>query len=208
MYNIMFGTEKMSEGIFRLLGMENKNPQTEEEKELCDIGFSRYRDVTVMEECRIVMVTTRTGGGNRLEYKKNIRDIRDHSLYIDDMDWPVDKTYAWWYFRVPDSKREHLQKMCNDHKINVRPLDRDIEKKVLAKLNYPNYVDSESDTDYSDEDDFKYRYGYWYSDDCQSETDDNMSDHEDHENKEDKMMGDESPVEMGVIEKGVSNMDL
>lgn len=205
MYNTMSRnervSERISERIFRLIGMENKNPQTEQEKEICDIGFSRYRDVTVLEDCRIIMVTTRTGGGNRLEYKENIRDIRDHSLYIDDMDWYMDETYACWYFRVPVLKQIPLQNICNEFNINVRPLDWGIERKILIKLNNPNYVDPESDTDYSDKEDFKNRYGYWYSDDGQSETDDSISD-------EYKKMDEESIVNIDVLEEGISRMDL
>lgn len=161
--------------IFKLIGLTNDNPRTEEEKELSDITFERFRGVNVLENCRAVVVTTRTGGGNRLDYKENIGDIRDHSLYIGDMDAPRDETYAGWYFRVPENKCTQLRQMCRENKINVRPLCREYEKKILMKLNNPLYDDSEDSTDYSDKEDFVARYGYWHSDTGESETDDNAS---------------------------------
>jgi hypothetical protein len=167
----------MNDVIFEVIGFNNKNPQSDDEKELCDIGFSRYRDTIVIEDFSIVMVTTRTGGGNRLDYKENIRDIRDHSLYIDDCDHPSDDTYAQWYFRIPESKCSTIRMML-PHDYICRGLNRECaaENKIWNKLNITSYIDTESDTDYSDKDDFKSRYGYWDSDPGKSETDDEMSD--------------------------------
>ena len=176
MYNIIFGSNNPADRVFETIGLENKDPQTEEEKELCDIGFDRYRDTTVMENFSLLKITSRTGGGNRLEYKETIRDIRDHSLYVDDCDWPADETYAWFYLRIPESKRDAVRALYP--KDYVPPsLDREFaaEDKVWNKLNNPNYEDSESDTDYSDESDFTSRYGYWKNDVGISESDDDKS---------------------------------
>jgi hypothetical protein len=176
MYNITVGSNNLVDRVFEIIGLKNKDPQTEEEEELCDIGFVRYRDTTVMENFSLLKITTRTGGGNRLEYKETIRDIRDHSLYVDDCDWPADETYAWFYLRIPESKRGAVRAL---YPTNYAPpsLDREFaeENKVWNKLNNPNYEDSESDTDYSDESDFTSRYGYWKNDVGISESDDYKS---------------------------------
>ena len=159
-----------------ILGLENEDPQTEEEKELCDIVFDRYQGTMVMENFSLLKITTRTGGGNRLEYKETIRDNRDHSLYVDDCDCPADETLAWLYLRIPESKRGAVRAVYP--KDYVPPsLDREFaaEDKVWNKLNNPNYEDSESDTDYSDESDFTSRYGYWKNDAGISEPDDDKS---------------------------------
>lgn len=194
MYNTISGRNTLTDSIFETIGLEHKNPQTEEEKELCDISFLRFRDIMVMENFSLIKITTRTGGGNRLDYKENIRDIRDHSLYVDDCDWSVDNTYAWWYLRVPEPKRDALRVLYPKDYVPLK-LNREfsVEDKVWNRLNNPNYVDSESDTDYSDEEDFSSRYGYWYHDEGESETDDGMSG---DEMEDDSNENNSTPMEM------------
>jgi hypothetical protein len=193
----------MSDEIFETIGLKNKDPQTDEEKELCDIIFDRYRDKMVMENFSLLKITTRTGGGNRLEYKETIRDIRDHSLYVDDCDWPTDETYAWFYLRIPESKRGAVRALYNDDYVPPS-LNREFyaEDKVWKKLNTSNYEDSESDTDYSDESDFTFRYGYWKNDIVISESDNNSDDYMDDTNGE-------TPMEVSdPIEEKIESMEL
>lgn len=163
-------------GFNRPLGSDGQDRTlTPEEEELSDIYFARYRDVKILENYSVIKITTRTGGGNRLDYKENIRDIRDHSLYVDDCDCPTDETYAWFYFRVPPEKQHLLKEIYPDaHEI----LDREFstENKVWNKINNPKYVDYDTDTDYSDEADFTHRYGYWHNNEGDTETDDDKSD--------------------------------
>ena len=54
MYNIIRGSNNLSVMLFETIGLENKNPQTEEEKELCDVRFDRYQGTTVMENFNII----------------------------------------------------------------------------------------------------------------------------------------------------------
>lgn len=177
--------------IFETIGLRHKNPQTDEEKELCDISFPRYIDTIVMERFNIIKVTTGIGGRNRLDYKKNIREIRSHPLYIDDCDYPKDGIYTWWYLRVPESKKNALRALFPS---NYTPLNlnRDFytEEKVWNKLNNPHYIDLESDTEYSDEEDFYSRYGYWYADDTRPETSDEMEDADDENESESSEVSD------------------
>jgi hypothetical protein len=202
----MYGNN-LADRVFETVGLKNNNPQTEEEKELCDIGFDRYRDTTVMENFCLLKITTRTGGGNRLEYKETIRDIRDHSLYIDDCDWPADETYVWFYLRIPESKRDAVRALYLDGHIPPS-LDRAFaaEDKVWNKLNILNYEDSESDTDYSDESDFTSRYGYWKNDAGISESDDDTSDDSMCDISDTRG---ETPMEVSEsIEEKMNNMEL
>ena len=204
-HNTIHGRNNPSDRLFETIGLENNNPLTEEEKELCDISFDRYRYATVMENFSLVKIMTRTGGGNRLDYKETIRDIRDHSLYIDDCDCPSDETYAWFYLCIPESKKSAVRALYPHDHVPLF-LDKEIgaEDKVCNKLNNPEYVDSESDTDYSDEYDFSSRYGYWKDDVGISESDDG--------NSTDAMVDDndtESLMELSVsIEEKMKNMEL
>ena len=192
--NIIFENPKLDDTIFNVIGIINRNPTSSEEKELCDIKIVRYRCICVMENYSVLKITTRTGGGNRLDYKENIRDIRDHSLYIADCDQPDTDTYAWWYLRVPIEKKQLLKKL---YPVDYTPpiLDKtfETEEKVWNILYNPDYACSDSDTDYSDMDNFKHRYGYWYSDVGESETDDEMSDDENiDDSMNDETMNDET----------------
>jgi hypothetical protein len=159
----------MAERILELIGFINhdagKRALSPIEEELCDVSFVRFRKVEIFENYTLLRVTTRTGGGSRLEFKENIRDIRDHSLYVYDTDAPDDR-FIWWYFRVPPMRRDALIALCKEmdphHEAPV--LDRKLPyvDKMLWRFALGYQSDDTDATNYSDEEDFRDRYGYWY----------------------------------------------
>jgi hypothetical protein len=59
--------------------------------------FPRYRDVTVDTDQPLVVVCTRTGGGNRPEYEKENQCLRKLQGFVKDEDDSTDTTYAYWH---------------------------------------------------------------------------------------------------------------
>ena len=51
----------------------------------------------------VLVVKTRTGGGNRDEYEDCIAAIQKHERYLYDHDWDCDCTYAFFYFHLRDA---------------------------------------------------------------------------------------------------------
>ena len=50
---------------------------------------------------RVISVYTRVGGGNREDYKDEIKELRSHPNYIWDYDDDFDSTFATFQFSVP-----------------------------------------------------------------------------------------------------------
>ncbi len=124
--------------ILKILGIINANPITEDEKELCDIEFARYRGLY------------------------DIDDIKD-------------ETYINWFLKIPVEKKLLIENLFPIDYIPII-LDRNniTNNRVLSMLNDTSYENSESSTDYSDEDSFRDHYGYWADDSGVSESDSDM----------------------------------
>jgi hypothetical protein len=168
--NNIMSDAKFVDRVFKIMGFTEpdipESQLTELQKERCDIGFNRFRGVGFLENGKVLKVITRTGGGNRLDYKENIRDIRDHSLYLADMDSPYDDTYAWWYFLVPDGAEFKITKCTT--KLRRDFVAEDVVWNILNNSDY----EMGSETDYSDQEDFTNRYGYWIDDPADPEVGD------------------------------------
>jgi hypothetical protein len=169
--------------IFKAIGFylpDGKVNKIDEER--ADIGFCRFRKADIMEKCKIVKITSRIGGGNRLEFKENIRDIKDHSLYLTSMESPIDNTYVWWYFRVPENNIPKMVDVVKQYKkYKVMDLNKEYpSENELWNLLYNKDFKTmdESDTDYSDQENFTEKYGYWHGDEMSEEDIDDMSDNE------------------------------
>ncbi len=120
LYNALFG---INEEMPVLLGMLEVNTEY----------FSRFRDVELMKEGTIIRVFTRTGGGNRQDYKENWEQIRKHELYIKDYDDEFDNTYAYIEFKVPDKYKETAKHMFKGEPISFE----DKFNKELEDMNKP-----------------------------------------------------------------------
>ena len=83
--------------------------------------FDRFRDATVGPEH--IVITTRTGGGNRPDYRDNWRDIRKMPFYDYDEDAEWDYTYAEIFFTFPPKYKEELEAIVHVGKDNGTPED-------------------------------------------------------------------------------------
>jgi len=63
--------------------------------------IERYRGCDVNEAGDEIIVTTRTGGENRIDFPNEILRSNPHFIY--DEDDEIDHTYAYFHFRVPDA---------------------------------------------------------------------------------------------------------
>jgi len=91
--------------------MADKTLLSDEFKELCRaVGIKPHR----VERPRtgsgcdgtVVIIRTRLGGGNRLEYEDAIRYLRSSDKYLYDHDESGDQTYARFIFEKPEDIEE------------------------------------------------------------------------------------------------------
>lgn len=71
-------------------------------------SIPRFRGAGI--EDGLILVHTRTGGGNREYYEKQNAVLQSNKYYIKDADDEFDCTYANFWFNVPDSMVELLKK--------------------------------------------------------------------------------------------------
>ena len=93
---------KINNGLYNMLFGENDHAS-----ELLDIldldraMFGRYRDCFLNSDGTRILVLTRCGGNNRLDYDEVFELIRKHKNYVCDGDDPSDETYCYFEFEVP-----------------------------------------------------------------------------------------------------------
>jgi hypothetical protein len=101
MYAMLFGRNPLAQVYLAMLGL---SPD--------DVG--RFRDCFLQkedgEEPRIV-VYTRNGGGNRDDYAGTTESLQAHPEYVTDFDDDFDCTYASYVFKVPETFKEHIEKI-------------------------------------------------------------------------------------------------
>ena len=93
-YEMMFGHNPYALVLLKALGRKVDD-------------FDRLRDVAVGPEH--IVITTRTGGGNRPDYRDNWREIRKMPFYDYDEDADWDYTYAEICFTFPPKYKEELE---------------------------------------------------------------------------------------------------
>lgn len=94
MYNMLFGKNPYSKVLLTMLGLK---------EDQC----GRFRDCFLHDNK--IMVYTRNGGGNREEYQEVIDELAKHKNFIRDYDDPVDCTYCYIEFSVPEEYKEDIQ---------------------------------------------------------------------------------------------------
>lgn len=123
MYNTLFGTEPTADLALKMLGITRNN-------------VPRFRDayfswIDEIEAEPVIIIYTRTGGGNRDFYENETRcrtqypeyftgecgdppcgpwndDLRKLPGYYNDRDFGGDITYAFFYFKVPEDARQAI----------------------------------------------------------------------------------------------------
>jgi len=95
LYGMLHGRNDNSASILGLLDVEGFIAG--------DFDWGRPRDVRI-EDGEYVVVHTRNGRGNRLDYKHVFKAVRRHPYYSHDKDCDHDGTYADIYFKIPSEK--------------------------------------------------------------------------------------------------------
>ncbi len=93
-YNMMFGKNPKAEHLVATL---NKHFSPDK----LAMKIPRFRDAHLTDG--FIVVTTRTGGWNREGYEQENEAMRSHPWYDSDEDDIGDETYAYFYFKIPDS---------------------------------------------------------------------------------------------------------
>lgn len=76
----------------------------------------RFRDIMISPEEPIVIIRTRTGGGNRNEYQKANDAMTYCYTYIDNEDCEFDNTYADFKYRIKDVYLDDWKKLVEKEK--------------------------------------------------------------------------------------------
>jgi len=131
LYNQLFGTNKLSPGLLKILEIDQPRedkpelPKTADSwdanwdshsselenwvKECIDKKIytsGRFRDIYLNEDGTKIILYTRNGGGNREEYWYIFKGLKTHPNYLEDYDDDYDSTYAYIEFLVPEKYRE------------------------------------------------------------------------------------------------------
>lgn len=103
MYSLVFGQSGWPKEIMAMFGLTAEM-------------VGRYRDHWIerdpaMENCLILAVYTRNGGGNRQEYAEQIAQMQGLTTYVRDDDDAFDSTYATFRFRM---SRQEMESWMSD----------------------------------------------------------------------------------------------
>ena len=105
LYNVAMGWNQLAPVCLKMLNLEHT-----------EVG--RFRDAHLREtdkEGAVIVVVTRTGGGNREAYEENNRRLQEHPEYLHDADDTYDNTYAEFVFKVPTQYAEDITALLKLH---------------------------------------------------------------------------------------------
>jgi len=125
-YNIMSGVNQTT---FFFLPMLGKHPDEYPRFRNCFLG-----DDANPEYDNHIHVYTRTGGGNREDYRVEIDTMRAMPEYVTDWDDSFDSTYASWVFRVPEKWQKDFEALISCDMNGVSAEYRDQMNTVFPKL--------------------------------------------------------------------------
>lgn len=95
LYNALFGVQSTADAALAMLGITREQPP-------------RFRDAyfTMQEERPVIVVHTRTGGGNRESYESENDWMSTLPGFLYDRDDDFDCTYADFFYKVPEAHRQ------------------------------------------------------------------------------------------------------
>lgn len=97
--------------------------------------FCRFRDVFLNETGDKIIVYTRCGGPNRIDYQDMYKEIRGHDMFVTDYDDDFDSTYSYIVFNIPEEYKFQMKSICTGEK----PLTvGEMFKKEIAEMDIPN----------------------------------------------------------------------
>ena len=128
LYNMMNGT---TPATFLILPMLGKHPDE----------YPRFRDCFTSdgehkEYDGHIHVYTRTGGGNREGYNKEILEMESHPCYVDNFDDSFDCTFSTWVFSVPEAFKDDFEKVVSGR---IKEVSDKYKKQLYAV--YPKLKD-------------------------------------------------------------------
>lgn len=90
LYNLTFGVHERSNEILSILSLKQ-------------IDIDRFRDVCISEidDQLLICICARIGGSYRPHHEECINKLRNHSLFVKEHDVDYDKTFVYFYFKVP-----------------------------------------------------------------------------------------------------------
>lgn len=91
-----------------------------------------------------IHLLTRNGGGNRPDYERTTRLLRQHPRFVRDFDEPADSTYATYVFSIPAQFEVQLRTIVDsasssaEEEILIPPPFAERFKRFMAKMDDPN----------------------------------------------------------------------
>jgi hypothetical protein len=107
LYNMLHGFEPTAPFVIRALEIDPRRIGRFRD------AYLTYRDATRAEP--IMVVLTRTGGGNRPDYEEANAFLRNVTGYVDDADDEFDPTFALFRYQVPPHLRDVVMDHLKDH---------------------------------------------------------------------------------------------
>ena len=111
MYNMMFGVNKFAPLLVRMVELDYKNiPRFRD-------AYIGNRDVDGDPISKVIVIHTRTGGGNREAYHEMNETLKNEH-YIFDRDDDFDSTYANWFYKIPEKWKDFIEAISSvgDHR--------------------------------------------------------------------------------------------
>lgn len=110
LFNSLFGVSPEAGLLLNILG-------------LAPDDVPRFRDCFYDSKQHLIVLHTRTGGGNREDYEEENNFLIMHQYYKNDCDDDFDPTYANFYFNVPEEYKEKLKELFKNHE-TVAPAEK------------------------------------------------------------------------------------
>lgn len=126
LYNMIFGVNPFALELLRILDLKPE-----------DVG--RFRDVYLRSANSVIIIYTRNGGDNRVEYAEVMKNLARHPYYLTDWDDDFDNTYAYIAFKVPEDKQDEAKLLTDGSPLKTvgekfQQLTQDMENKVDSEL--------------------------------------------------------------------------
>jgi hypothetical protein len=95
LYHVVFGTNTLAKPFLEILKIDPRI-------------VPRFRDCFLYHDGQSIVIYTRTGGGNRIEFKNENQNMRKWPGYLRDEDDSFDTTYALFHFAIPDEIKKDI----------------------------------------------------------------------------------------------------
>lgn len=117
LYNKLMGENEQADELLDMLGLDKPN-------------FGRYRDCYLNSDGTEIIVYTRCGGDNRVDFDKIFADMREHKYFIEDHDDSYDETYCYFRFKTPPIFLEQTKLMSTG--VEPKTIGERFEEEIKA----------------------------------------------------------------------------